>query len=555
MGDAISQDIKVLKLAETKFGKLTDVEKVFLGNTSKGIPTEFVSKATISADRIFWIITNNEVRSLLTHWGIRVSQLTIEGELDLSFTTIPFPLEFYSCKFINDVNFTYSKTHRLNLTGSHIQSFKGDGMTVDGGVFLQKIEANGEVRLLGATIKGNLECDGGKFIGGNLRRREGEPSSAGPVTRAFDADNVKVSGYVFLRDGFEAKGEVNLLEAQVGASLNCNNAKFINPDGDALVAGGAQVSGGVFLRNSEFLGEVFLLGTSIGGSLECDGAKFDNPQGDALNAEAIQVSNSVFLRDMKDDVGNVSRFKANGVVSLMGATIEGALRFTNAKSDKMTLRLDSCHVTTLHDDMGSWPPQGKVSLNGFTYSRLDPNAPQDVESRKSWLLLSSKNQYSPQPYEQLAKVLRESGNDKDAKEILIAKERDRGRWAKLDNWDKLTNQLLGLFIDHGYRPLKALLWMLLIVTIGSILFRIGYPTLIVPVNPSIAQTQVFVPVIYSLDTFLPVVDFYQASAWSVVASNSLWANLLRVYFFIHIGFGWLITLIFVVGITGLIRKT
>ena len=67
-------------------------------------------------------------------------------------------------------------------------------------------------------------------------------------------------------------------------------------------------------------------------------------------------------------------------------------------------------------------------------------------------------------------------------------------------------------------------------------------------------------VVYSLDVFVPLVDLHMASYWlpnanrgSVVMGLRTGA-FLRVYLWFHILAGWVLTTLFVVGLTGLVRR-
>src|SRR5439155_573020 len=76
---------------------------------------------------------------------------------------------------------------------------------------------------------------------------------------------LKVQESVYLRDGFKAEGEVRLLGATIGGDLVCDGAQFSNPNGDALSADGVQIKGSAFLRNGfKAEGEVRLFGATIG---------------------------------------------------------------------------------------------------------------------------------------------------------------------------------------------------------------------------------------------------------------------------------------------------
>src|SRR5206468_144051 len=138
-------------------------------------------------------------------------------------------------------------------------------------VFFRKgFRAEGEVRFLGAQIGGNLECDGA-----TLRNAPQLGSSASGI--ALYADRVRIEGYAFLRNGFSAEGEVKLLNAEIGSNFECDNGKFKNPaldgvpgSGRALYADRVKVAGYVFLRNGfSAEGEVNLLNAQIGSDLDC----------------------------------------------------------------------------------------------------------------------------------------------------------------------------------------------------------------------------------------------------------------------------------------------
>lgn len=67
----------------------------------------------------------------------------------------------------------------------------------------------------------------------------------------------------------EAKGEVCLLGARIGGNLECDGASLSNPQGDALSAEGARIDGAFFLRphkgtQTKITGALDLIGAKIG---------------------------------------------------------------------------------------------------------------------------------------------------------------------------------------------------------------------------------------------------------------------------------------------------
>ena len=462
--------------------------------------------------------------------------------------------------------------------------------------FCKNFTAKGEVSLFGATIGGNLECDSGEFDN--------------PKKYALLAENAEIKGNVFLHNKFKAKGKVWLFGATIGGSLVCDNGEFDNPKEYALVAQSAEIQGSVWLRNGfKAKGVVRLNGATIGGNLECDSGEFDNLEGDALLAENAEIKGSVFLRD---------DFKAKGNVSFKNATIDdlfilkkiGGLRLNNVQikfsivllnidclagifflrkslgdSHNMSLDLRFATIGTLSDEKQSWPGKGKLYLDGLVYEKIDNDSPHDGNSRLDWLRLqyNIKNSqqspiFSPQPYEQLAKVLQESGYEEEATKVLIGKQKDRRLYGELNCFSKLWNRFLGITIGHGYRSSLALVYSLGFVVLGVRLFTWGDSwQLITPsedgafeLTSSSTPAKLsedypkFHPFFYSLDVFIPIVDLHQQSKWlpnanrgkeiPLILFKCKTGSLLRYYFWAHIILGWILTSLWVAGFTGLVRS-
>ncbi len=75
--------------------------------------------------------------------------------------------------------------------------------------------------------------------------------------------NEREAARLLAGDGFTAEGEVRLLGAIIGGQLNCAGGKFINPDNGALAADHAQITADVLFDHAfEADGNVSLRGTS-----------------------------------------------------------------------------------------------------------------------------------------------------------------------------------------------------------------------------------------------------------------------------------------------------
>ena len=223
---------------------------------------------------------------------------------------------------------------------------------------------------------------------------------------ALSAQGIEVAQSLFLR-GARVTGTTFLNSAKIGGNLECDGAILTAQAGDALNAQSINVAQGLFLRNYEVTGWVRLSGAKIGGYLDCEGATFDGKSGDALTLQRASVGAALVWRNVT---------VTSGMVMLAAAT-----------------------VGDLWDDVASWPrahgpslpkPQPQLHLDGFAYTRLFDTTTR-AKDRLPWLAAGSywQGQFTPQPYTQLAKVLREMGHDREARIVLM--ERGKAAGAKL----------------------------------------------------------------------------------------------------------------------------
>jgi sRNA-binding regulator protein Hfq len=449
-----------------------------------------------------------------------------EGEVRLRYAHISGQLDCDSGEFINPMG----------------TAIDGAAMQVGADVLLRRsFEAKGKVSLLLARISGRLACDSGQFIN--------------PGKTAIDGDAMEVASSVFLRNGFKAEGEVNLVGAKISGQLDCRDGQFINADTVAINGSGMQVGWSVYLRRGfRAEGEVVMSGVKISGQLACDSGQFINPGKTAINGNAMEVGGHVILRDS---------IKVVGEVDLQTAIIGGGLQWRAFVSpENTTLDLRSCKIGILDDDSACWPSKGRLHLHGLTYNSLGDNAPKNAESRIEWLNRQPEDQFRPQPYEQLAKILRETGRDEDAKKIMIAKNWEQIKSGEMPFYTKLWRRIMGLTIGFGYRPMRVLWLILLIVALGVVCFERGSRAkMMTPVkqggftntdaqgNQQLSEDYPqFYSIIYSIDLFVPLVDLHQASYWMPTGSA-----LLSCYMWFHIIMGWILTTLLVVGLTGVLK--
>jgi hypothetical protein len=209
------------------------------------------------------------------------------------------------------------------------------------------------------------------------------------------------------------------------------------------------------------------------------------------------------------------------------------------------------------------PRTGKFIIRGLTYDSIEYEG--TVNAALRWLDLQPF--FSSQPYQQLAKALRERGNEKDARAVLIEKEKALSRRGNLGLWAQIWSWVLKASIGYGYRPQRALYWGLVVVAFGA-LFVYGGQTasLMKQTRPEATSYEPLSPIIYSLDVFLPIVNLRQKDHWWPVASKECRSTvlgddltwpcglLLRAYLWGQILAGWVLTTLFAAGLAGLVRK-
>ena len=540
--------------------------------------------------------------------------------LNLQHMNIPYGMFFAQCHFAVVVNVQHMKCAALYMDGSKLtREMFADGIKIKGAVHLRDgFSAESGVRLIGATINGPLDCSWGEFC---------HPKHQ-PKIYALLADKL-VAQDVFLSDGFSAKGKVGLSGASIGGNLTCAGGTFHSshaPKGEALHADGLTAKGNVYLGNGfSAVGEVRLLDANIGGKLDCGGGAFDNPKGYALNAERVKTGGHVYLnkraheksepfiadgrvRFANADIGGNfnckgGQFSYEGdepVIAAGGLRSRGAVFFSHGFSVKGnvalhvarignfvckkcgaesrgTINLSSTKAVAVDDDGGAGE-QFEFILDDFTYGTFYPPSPTDSESRLKWLAMRPKIPFSPLPYEQAAKVLFGMGHAKEAREILLEKERLQTADKRTPLLRKIGRRLWDVFAGYGYRLRYTLGWMAFFIYAGTCVFLdADLQHRIVPHQSVVladreyqeaiaegAKPTEFVPEMFSgypefnqfwlsVDIFIPLFNLHQETHWIPARDERGGFPWITLWYWIEIVAGWILTSLLLLSITGLLR--
>jgi len=373
-----------------------------------------------------------------------------------------------------------------------------------------------------------------------------------------------VDGGTELQDLRATGGRLRFSNANLG-NLVAVGAQLVNPTGSTLYLHHATVRGSVILVGGfTSQGLLTLSRSTVEGRLECGGGSFTCPAPAERNehGHAIEAISAVI----------------RGGMYLDWVAVSPSVDFTNASTP------------FLMDDPGNWPPSFVIS--GFTYDRFEQ--PQGSAAARTWdhaarcAWLSHQAAYDAGPYEQAARVFREHGYTAGAEEILIA-QRKHARRAMTGPgalFRRAVDVAYSTTVGYGYRP-RRVLWLLaalLIMVIVSLEIPAAQATMRAttsagavysthgPVGGSTAgnalvpgppphsdacgdgQIRCFNPVLYAIDTVIPLVSLDQRSTWYPdphVRDGAFmqgWLNAATLL-------GWLLSSIFVLSLARLSRST
>lgn len=550
--------------------------------------------------------------------GVWVKGGWIAGELDLTYVQARGAVVMDSCRFERRLMLLSARMTMLSLQESVLPGFFAARMEVKENVFLRKVRSKNTLSMSGAKVGGQLI-----FAGATIEGDKGVAVKAQGVTTGQD----------LVLNSMTAKGTVDLMSMRVGGQLACIGATLNGAGGYALSAQGIETGKDLCLRRVTATGPVIMSGARVAGQLTFDGATLDGAGGKALNAQNLVTVQSLHLTGVK----------ATGTITLAGARVGGQLVFADSVLDgvkewalatqgldvnlglvwrKMVVRrgavgLSSTTVGYLADD-GNWPTgETALILDGFSYARISGNAaPVSAMGRREWLMSGSRwdGRFLPQPYTQLAKVLREMGHAGEARTVLCWREealwqqacRDIADAPLVDEdvafgtvWRGLRVWLyrgwaraLGLVAGYGFKPQRGVfallvLWALAWVTAMAV-WREGsfapnsdviltsdgwqaalaadcFPVAVAGCDPNPAMTwandpargmdwDTFAAGAYALDLVMPVLDIGQTEAWAPSKDRGRAGRTLWWGRWVFQGAGWFVVLVLAAALTGIMQR-
>lgn len=528
-------------------GQVLDLGESGGGEIDASGGKDWPASRAVKLAHIAWLCTSPQAKELITSHGVRIRGGRIEQEAGAGLGAIEvlFDIELRDCYFPVGLDVSNSTVRNLDLGGSYLAGgLQADDLKIGKSLFARKCVFIGPVELRRATANGSVDLAGARVEG------------------AVHLPNARIKGEVRCTDALLAlpKGEG---ADEAGFSLNMDLARI-----------GGTVSLDGTDEKSHFTAEcaVRMVLAQIDGNLDCWNGAFLDAGDESLYANGLQVGGSVFL---------AHGFTCRGKISFRTGRVQHYLNLYELGDGKgpalgdATLDCQALHVGTLNCDTLDWVQPGRLMLNGFVYDRIELvkqegakeiQLPLKRTALLAWLGSQAAEPFFPQPYEQLAEVLKREGYDDEARPILIEKERQLGKRAEFGLRNVVWYGIFGPIIGYGYNPLHGLRWLAGIWVIGAALFWLASKRrLIVPViettadaSPAdraaaVANHPPFQPLIYSLDLLAPLLELGQSRSWRLNLSAK-GSNALQWYQWFHSILGWTLTTLVVAGLTGLVRS-
>ena len=458
--------------------------------------------------------------------ALKLRGVQITGTLKLAGGSIAPYVELHGCRFENELLMPEAHFTTVRMVGCAIPRIEAARLRTEGDLHLPRCRVDHGIRLTDAQIGTDLL----------INQIHVRPDRRG---RAITADGLSVAQDL-QAELIETYGEFSLRGAKVGVSLSLRGSRLrAAAERRALNAPQLSVERTLYMTGAWVsvatgnqgatppFGTTTSYGTPERGSrlqpFECHGGvRLD----DGRFGDAVDLQRARFVLSPREEL-SLRRISAP------------ELRFNAERPEEGRVVLNGAKVVTLIDLAASWPGPGGLAMGGFVYENLVPYEEFPLSRRLEWVA-SATPEYSPEPYERLATVLRNSGEDADAREVLLAKNRRRRETLPLAG--KLWGYLQDWTVAYGYRPGRAALWMAVLWAAGAIAFaRIAPP----PIKP--AEHPDWNPALYALDLLVPVINLGQDGHWRLQGGWQ-WAAAVLVLL------GWILATTVAAGATRLLRR-
>ncbi len=456
---------------------------------------------------------------------VRFAEIEITGgqpaQLNLEFLRADKGLLLLDCTIDGDLILSNAQLEELDLSGSTLKRLLGKSLQVNGNLLLEGSQVTARIDLESCVVGGNLSFNKASLSApsGGTREKKGE---RGPVAHG-DPRTVR-------RESYRRDEMVFLWGARIAGSLRFS---------------GASCNRKIRMTNAHVEGDVDLWGAGF-----ADDGKEEN----GLIATNCQIGEKLIVTNV-----------------------------TFSENSRLALDYSRVRVLQAERDSALWPRAQHLSLEGFSFDALTFPQRQtgaettvfDEDLTIAWLKRNGPAFYR-QPWRHAARSFSEKGYRSEATKILVAMEKEfdrverafgRGERARPGLVRRVASRLiraLWWFADYGYRPQKVL-WPIVILiglnaTTNYLLIKL-HPTAFITQSQDIMLSEpkqspeslpehpIFDSLTFSIDTFVPGLEFGQQTAWQPNWHDPL-GRLYALYLYLfHMTAGLILTGVLVAGVT------
>ena len=424
--------------------------------------------------------TNAQVGANLHLEGARV-----QGRLDIAGARIGGKLSFPGAKLDNRTDDRRGQAvEAINVSVGGNAEF---GNQENAYPAANRTEIDGVVNLTGARVTGDVVF---------TRTRIANQSQDGSG-EAILARRLHVQGSLVLDSGSKALGATLLTGATLGRDLKCDEAVLSNPGRSALYAKDIEIGDDLKLKNTTIDGDLRFERAAITGSVHWDGLKLKVPLlppipppnraarrvgrfelnhakiGSSLKCQKIEFD-APFTIDLtgvrvatidlsSPDGWGAKRFEGFHCPLALDGLVYDRIEFPERRvyaRDRM-LR-DRAKISRLFG-----PPRGSISDRLLDWVLRDGAGDSVFWLHRRFLMVDldpvADNRFHPQPYRQLAGVLRSQGYESEARNISIAEQ-----WARPHRpFVNAVYWLYGAGFGFGMRSRRALLALIAYIAVGT----------------------------------------------------------------------------------------
>jgi hypothetical protein len=350
---------------------------------------------------------------------------------------------------------------RLASLGAHVSADGGQGSI---------FRSYGRSNFNGAEVGGDLE-----FQGCSLYNSTDDGSGI-----ALSTKRIRVGGNVEFSDDFSVQGATMLGGATVGRGVRFRRAEFKNKSRSAIYAKDMRIGDDLLLEDTVAEGDLRLERIDVTGSLVWDG----------LRISCERKDNSRPPLDLRNGrIGSVLKakklsFEPPSSIDLCGMRA-GAIEHTWPQGwgshlcpgqSGLTVNFDGLTYERIKLDPAALPGSS-LSPTRIRHSRIFGRWRSPLADKYGrWLGLQKKqaadeeNDFFPQPYRQLARVLRNQGEESAARDIAIL---EQWKAPKPGLLPKLVRWAFGFGFGFGLSRCKAIATLIVFLLLGTIGVRMA----------------------------------------------------------------------------------